>query len=219
MGNKNQDVKIQKFDYSGKHLFVYSDKRNVFIIFLSDEDNKLYKITTDKQLNIEYIDEIDVPEGFIYFKNIKFYKPVLVSDEHVFLGIIIFDDVSYKFNINGYKLIYTEKVDFVDNRQFNILSCLDDISITSYIQKKNKLYIVGIDVGFNDPIYGIVDLEKNQFDVVYHLYSDEGEIQLHSINTDTDSDLIYVCGWIDRLDYKGKLVRQKPYLEVFSFRQ
>lgn len=213
----NREIKIQKLEDSGKYLFVYSDKRNVFFIFQSAE-NKLYKITTDKSLNIEYIDEVETPENFTGYTNIKFYKPLTHNDEHVFVGIVMFEDTSHKFKIDRYKLHYTEQVEYIDNRQFNILSCLKNVRITSYIQKKHKLYLVGVDTEFHDTIYAVVDMEKDKFDQVYHLYSDLGDIVAHSVNTDTEDERVYICGWVDLLNEKGEKTDRKPYFEMFAFK-
>lgn len=213
----NKEIKIQKLEDSGKYLFVYSDKRNVFFLFQA-EDTKLYIVTTDKMLNIENVDEINTPENFPTYKNIKFYKPLSSNDDHIFVGIIMFEDKSYKFRIDRYRMVYTEQVDYVDNRQFNILSSLTNIRITSYIQKKTKLYIVGVDTEVNDTIYGVVDMEKDKFEQVYHLYSDCGDIVAHSINTDTEDERVYICGWVDVLNDQGEKLTQKPYFEMFTFK-
>lgn len=213
----NKEVKIQKLEDNGKYLFVYSDKRNVFFLFQA-EDTKLYLVTTDKLLNIDHIDEITTPENFASYTNIKFYKPLNGNDDHVFVGIIMFEGSSHKFKIDRYRLQLTEQVEYVDNRQFNILSCLNNIQITSYIQKKTKLYIVGVDNDVRDTIYGVVDMEKDKFEQVYHLYSDCGEIVAHSINTDMEDERVYICGWVDILDEKGEKTNQKPYFEMFAFK-
>ena len=212
-----KEVKIQKLEDQGKFLFVYSDKRNVFFVFQSEE-NKLNLITTDKQLNIEHIDEVTTPANFDKYTNIKFYKPLNLNDEHVFVGIIMFADCSYKFKIERYKLKLTEKVVYVDDHQFNILTCLANTRISSYIQKKHKLYVVGVDAETNDTIYGIVDMEKDKFENVYHLYTDTGDIVAHSINTDVEDERVYVCGWIDVLCKKGASPIKKPYFEMFTFK-
>lgn len=213
----NKEIKIQKLEDSGKYLFVYSDKRNVFFLFQA-EDNKLYIVTTDKLLNIENIDEIATPENFATYTNIKFYKPLNQNDDHVFVGIIMFEGSAHKFKIDRYRMQYTEQVEYVDNRQFNILTSLSNIRITSYIQKKHKLYIVGVDTEVNDTIYGVVDMEKDKFDQVYHLYSDCGDIVAHSINTDVEDERVYICGWVDVLNDKGEKVNRKPYFEMFTFK-
>lgn len=214
----NKEVKIQKLVDSGKYLFVYSDKRNVFFIFQSKDENKLYLITTDKLLNIEHIDEVSTPDNFASYTNIKFYKPLTHNDDHVFVGIIMFENSSHKFKIDRYRLQLTDQVEYVDNRQFNILSCLKNIRISSYIQKKHKLYVVGVDTEVNDTIYGIVDMEKDKFDNVYHLYSDCGDIVAHSINTDVEDERVYICGWVDIFNEKGEQTDQQPYFEMFTFK-
>lgn len=216
-----KDIKIQKLDDPGKYLFVYSDKYNVFFIFQSKEDNKLYKITTDKLLNIEYIDEIITPNGFNDYVNIKFYKPYTENNnEHTFVGIVMFQDSSYTFKIksNTYKLELNEKIDYVDNKQFNLLNCLKGIKITSYIQKKNKLYLVGVDEEHDDAIYGIVNMEEDCFENVHYIYTDNGEVVVNSINTDVEDERIYICGWYDITNNEGERLNQKPYFEMFTFK-
>lgn len=212
-----RDVKIQELTDKGKYLFVYSDRYNVFIIFHSKEDDKLYKIITDKMLNINYIDEILTPSDLVEYKNIRFYRPFSNNGDYIFVGIVIFDDRSYKFKIDGYKFYYTEKIEYIDGQKFNIniLSCLKDITVASYIQKKNRLYIVGVDEEYESAIYGVVNMEKNKFDRIYYLYSDFDEIVLNSINTDVDEERVYVCGWKNVLDNKGEVIYQTPFFEMF----
>lgn len=214
----NKEVKIQKLEDSGKYLFVYSDKRNVFFIFQSEE-NKLYLVTTDKLLNIENVDEVGTPDNFATYTNIKFYKPLSNNnDDHIFVGIIMFEGSAHKFKIDRYRMQFTEQVEYVDNRQFNILTCLKNVQISSYIQKKHKLYVVGTDSEFNDTIYAVVDMEKDKFEQVYHLYSDAGDIVAHSINTDVEDERVYICGWLDILNDQGEKINQKPYFEMFAFK-
>jgi hypothetical protein len=136
--SKHTEIKIHKLEESGKFLFTYSDKHNIYFIFHreNEEENKLYLITTDKSLNIENIDEIETPANFATYKNIKFFKPTGNDGDYAYIGIIIFEDCSYKFKIERYKLQLQDKLEFIDNRQFSILSCLKDVSITSYIQKR-----------------------------------------------------------------------------------
>jgi len=212
-----RDVKIQELTDKGKYLFVYSDRYNVFIIFHSKEDDKLYKIITDKMLNINYIDEILTPSDLVEYKNIRFYRPFSNNGDYIFVGIVIFDDRSYKFKIDGYKFYYTEKIEYIDGQKFNIniLSCLKDITVASYIQKKNRLYIVGVDEEYESAIYGVVNMEKNKFDRIYYLYSDFDEIVLNSINTDVDEERVYVCGWKNVLDNKEEVIYQTPFFEMF----
>lgn len=219
------EIKIQKLEDSGKYLFVFSDKYNLYFIFQTSDDGRIYKIITDKLLNIESIDEIEVPDNFTGYKNIKFYKPFGDGDTLEFIGIAIFDTESYKFKIEREKLVYTETIKFTDNKQFNLLSSMKDIELNSYIQKRNKLYFVGnhidreADTGHNDDaVYGVINIEKDSFEQIYYLYSDSGDIVLHSINTDTVDEKVYIAGWVNIRDERGDVVDVKPYFEMFVFR-
>lgn len=221
----SKDVKINELEDSdsGEFLFVYSDRYNVFVFFRHIQDNKLYKITTDKLLNIEHIDEISVPDGFFNYKTIKFFKPLSNGSDHDFIGIVVFDDISYKFNIaenNNDTLKYTEEVDYKNNNKFNMLSCIKDIDIVSYIQKGNKVYLVGTENKHiaGDPIFGVLNIEKDCLDNVYYLYSDNGEIELKAINIDTDDHKVYVVGSTVDIDKEGIIIDKKPYFESFILR-
>lgn len=220
------EIKIQTLEDSGKYLFVFSDKYNLYFIFQTNEDSRVYKIITDKLLNIESIDEIEVPANFTGYKNIKFYKPLGDGDTLAFIGIAIFENESYKFKIEREQLVYTETIKFIDNKQFNLLSSMEDIELNSYIQKRNKLYFVGNHIdpeaapGHNDDaVYGVINIEQDKFEQIYYLYSDTGDIVLHSINTDIVDEKIYIAGWINVRNERGEVVDVKPYFEMFVFRK
>lgn len=214
---------IEKLKDSGRFIFAYSDKRNVFFFFETSE-RKLYLVTTDKYLNIEYADEVDIPAIYKDYESIKFFKPyfnisVLDGNNHVFVGVITIYNKSYKFSVDGNKFSLGKEIDYVCNKQFNLLSCLKEIEIVSYIQKKNRLYLVGKDKSNDstDPIYGVVDIEQDKFEHIYYMYTDFGSIELLTINTDVDDSKVYVAGYSEVYE-DNVLVDTKPYVETFILR-
>lgn len=214
----NEDIRIDKLDDEGKHLFVYSDKYNVYFVFYSNARKSLYTIKTDKFLNILSIDEVKTPNDheFSQFTNIRFFKPYTKDDEHYFIGIVEFGEESFKFSIKYNVLQYEEKAQYQPSGTFNTLECLKDTEVVSYIQKRNRLYVVGYEDGDleKNPMYGIVDLEKDKFENIYYLFSDAGEITLNAINIDTDDLKVYVAGSLKQTDTGCEV----PYIEAFLLR-
>ena len=209
---------IEKLRDSGRFIFTYSDKRNVFFFFETSE-RKLYLVTADKYLNIEYVDEVEIPAIYKDYETIKFFKPYFNGNNHVFVGVITIYNKSYKFSVDDYKFTLGGGIDYICNKQFNLLSCLKEIEIVSYIQKKNRLYLVGKDKANDstDPIYGVVDIEQDKFEHIYYMYTDFGNIELLTINTDVDGSKVYVAGYCEVYE-DDVLVDTNPYVEMFILR-
>lgn len=215
----SSETRIDRLDDSGKFLFVYSDKYNVYFIF-HGSNNKLYLITTDKYLDIESADQIDIPDDFLKYDSVKFFKPYSNASDHTFIGIVKIKGKSFKFSIINLTLTLTEEVDYVDNCQFNILTCLKDLTVTAYIQKKNKVFLVGYyeyDKA-NEYVYGVVNIETDSFEQIYYIYSDKGDLILSSVNIDTDGLKVYVAGHVDH-KVNDQIVDFKPFAEEFFLRK
>lgn len=214
----SNETRIDNLEDSGRFLFIYSDKFNVFLFFWHLEKRTLYKITTDKYLEVEYVDEVTVPENFQYHTDIKFFKPYSNNNEHTFIGIVNHDGVYHKFTIETDRLTYKEKVDYAPAKQFNVLLALKDIEVKAHIQKRNKLFIVGEDrhEDKHDAIYGVLNLETDSFEQVYYIYSDKGDVRLETVNIDTDDLKVYVGGYIipDQNEQD-----QHPFIESFLLRK
>ncbi len=213
------DIRIDKLDEEGKHLFAYSDKCNVYFVFFSNSRKKLFNIKTDKRLSILSIDEIITPpeRDFSEYTDIKFFKPYTKGDEHFYIGIVRFNDDLFKFTIKYNNLQYEEKAQYEpSDTLIKTVACLCDSQITSYIQKRNRLYVIGHEVIDDEanPMYGIVDLEKDKFESIYHLFSDEGMISLNALNIDTKDLKVYVAGSLKNYDNNSEI----PYLETFMLR-
>jgi hypothetical protein len=218
MKENDKEIKLFDLEFNGEFIFVYSDKFNIFFFFLDKEDNKLYKITTDKYFMVEYIDEVDTPTDFHLYTNIKFFKPFNVHNtQYSFIGIVMFDNISHKFKIeDDNKLIFTEETKYHSNEGIlGTLSCLSTVDIFNYIQKKNKVYLIGYDEKYEDYIYAIVNIEDNKFEKIYSITSDYGDIIPLSINTDTDERKVYIVGKIVTYDDNDTVVSVKPYFDMF----
>jgi hypothetical protein len=163
-------------------------------------------------MDVEVVEEIECPDSFHQHTDVKFFKPYQkeISD-YTFIGITTIDDVSYKFSINNDKLELNETVVYTEVKTLNGLSCMRDIELISHIQKKNKVFLVGIstaDDGY-EPVFGVIDLAKDRFESIYYLYSDIGDIQLQTVNIDLDELRVYVGGGIQTDE------GSRPYIETF----
>lgn len=215
---ENKDIKLSDLEFNGEHLFVYSDRFNIFFFFFDHEENKLYKITTDKFYIVEHIDEIRTPEDFESFKKIKFFKPFNQNgNEYAFIGIVQFTNTAFKFKVDDRNsLIYTEEIVYAQpDGIINSLNSIKTIDINSYIQKKNRIYLVGYDEKYSDYIFTIVNIEDDKLEKVYSLSSDYGDIIPFSVNTDIDEGKVYVVGRIEYIDTNDKLEKVKPFFETF----
>lgn len=211
------EARIDRLVDEGKILFIYSDKYNFYVIFHKKEDNRLYRIIAHKDYEIDCVEPIDTPEDWCDCKSVKFFKPYVENTGNIiYVGIMTSNDnVSRKFTIENDEFLIKELVEFAPAKQFNMLNCLKHMEIVSHVQKKNRLFFVGKDIedGGSESVYGVVDLEKDQFDQIYYLYSDKGQIHLNSVNIDTDTLLVSIAGYFEA----GNLI--KPYLETLLLRK
>jgi len=203
------------FDKTSEIIFIYSDKYNILFFFYNYEENALYKITTDKFFNIEYVDEIEIPEEYKDFREIKIFKPVDKNGFYSFPGLLITDKGDYKFIITDDNTVVIEKE--TQYRPFNkteLLTCLNEFNIISFIQKKNKFYAIAFDKAYENYCFIEADIDKNQLTRCFSLYSDEGEVIPITINIDIADKRIYVGGKIEyEVDEFTKSA--KPFLEMF----
>lgn len=214
----SKKIKLSDLEFNGEHLFIYSDRFNIFFFFFDHEEKKLYKITTDKFFIVDYIDEINTPENFNQFTNIKFFKPIYSNNnEHVFIGIVQFNNRVFKFKVDDKNiLIYTEEIIYNQHDGIiNSLQSIKTIDISSYIQKKNRIYLVGYDEKYNDYIFAIVNIEDDKLEKIYSLSSDYGDIIPLSVNIDIDEEKVYIVGRIDYFVNNNKVVKVKPFFETF----
>lgn len=203
---------------NGEFLFVYSDKFNITFFFRDNVEKELYKITTDKYLMIDSIEEVKVPKDFFDAKKVKFFRPALNNNSTVYKGIAVFDNISKKFSINDYgDLSYFETTEYIDNSSLkNMVSCLEKIDVEFYIQKKDRIYLVGYDEEYQNYIYGVVDVVNDRFERIYSLFSDKGDIIPLALNTDVIQRKIYVVGKTELLDDNDQVIGTEAFFESFN---
>lgn len=215
---KSKDlVKLSNVTSLGKYLYCYSDKFNIYLFFSDFTDHVIYKVTCDKYFCVTEVDEITLP--FEYNKNldIRFFKPIESTDGvYKYVGIVDINNTTSKFEIDNSNNLKLSTTTVKNNRKlFTIISCLDDIEVDTYIQSKNKIYIIGFDTINKVNAYGVVDIESNKFLVYYLLYSDLGDVEPISINLDSSEEKVYIVGSINKYDDKDNLIETIPYLEAF----
>lgn len=221
MTNTTIDVSIFNLDEVGEYLFIYSDKLDIYFIFLNRENKQLYQITTDKYFTIKHVDEIfisnnidtrDIFESY----SINFFKPFIEKDNNiVFKGIIIFaDNLSFKFEIKNLRLEYQDKVNYI-KPNFELLNCISNIKVKAYIQKKQHIYLIGYDDKYGEEVYAKVNIENNVIEILHSFYTDLGEIKNNTINIDSEENKILVGGCINMLNNENVCIGTKPYIQTF----
>lgn len=227
MAKAASEDRITKLEDEGIFLYVYSDKQSIFFLFQHLVDKKLYKITTNKDFVIESIDEISTDKCVFNEGNvIRFFKPLTPTiNEYVFTGIITLGvSGTFRFFIQNDKFTFGERIDAMDLK-INLMKCTKGIQVISYIQKRGKIYLIGnADEGDNKnhPIFAIADIESDQFEQVYYIYSDKGPITLNSIGIDVSDMRVYVVGGIEvskkRQDSHSVVKVHQGFCETFMLR-
>lgn len=212
-----EELNFFDLDYNGEYLFVFSDKFNVFVIYFDREDNKLYLITTNKYFVIENIDEIETPSELRDYKNIKFFKPLNKDGTYVFNGIAVFENnKAKKFSIENLVFSFTEETEFQQKEfPFENLLSLGNVDINAYIHKRDKLYMIGYDIEYEDHFFSVIDTKEDVIDKLYSLYSDRGDIIPLSMNYDCQERKLYIAGRLNIYNERDTLVAIKPYFETF----
>jgi len=203
---------IETLSDKGEFLFVFSDKHNIILFFKEETTGDLYKLKCDKFREIEEAFLIEVPNELSNAKIVRFFKPYSSINDYSYGGLLKTDQGDY------HKFIIDNETMFIDyNFKYSpchpeSLPAITDITISNYISKKTKMHVLGVDRhdNGNEPIYGVIDVEKNQFDKIYYIYSDKGEVILNSLNTDVQGKNVYICGCI--LTPSGEKL---PYFETF----
>lgn len=198
----------------GVILFVYSDKRNLYVIYHDLEGDGVYKFVLDKLLTIESVHELEVPERFKEFKDLHWHKPVLQHNGcFIFSGAGTLEDGTYPFKITDMDVLEIGE-SLCSPNVFTLLpmASLEDIEVDVHIQKSNKLYVIGYHKETHDQVFVLIDLVQDKILRRYTLCSEVGEIVATTINIDCTDNRLYVGGFIR--DPKTCDVLQ-PYFDSF----
>lgn len=213
---KRKDVNITSIQ-SGECLHIYSNKHNVTFFILDKNEKTLYKVTTDKLLNIEYLDEVALPVNFINLSSIKFFTPKTFNDELTYSGIVVINNVASLFKMSDSTNIieYVRDAvnsDWLETTQLGrLLTCMGTFTVHRYVQKKQTIYAIGYDNEIKSSFYCIADTSIDKVVKLYYLNSDVGEIIPSSIVVDENENRVLIAGKI--VEYDTNSVT--PYYETF----
>lgn len=215
-----QDFKnFFELDNNGIIHYVHSDNYSIFIVYEDIEDNKIYRITLDKEYVVTSTSEIDISEMQEAFKFIKWHRPVVNNrNELIFTGCVTIESKgTYRFNISESKLSLTETVKINDSFEFKNFKCLNDFEVDHHIQKGNYLYVVGWDTRLNMYSFMQVHIGKDKAIRRYLFDSDQGQLIIHSFNIDSWGGRIYIAGEVKITSNEQDVVTSIPYLETFCY--
>jgi hypothetical protein len=211
-----KDLKIQQTIKSGKVLYTFADKFNIYYFLLAKENNEdvMYEIITDKYFNITDYNIINMDIDFNEVDDIVFHKPIRDNaGGYKFIGRIAYlnDDVdSFSIDIN-LEVTIKEEEQSINKSGFEMLECLERIEVKRHIQRDSLLYLIGYEGDRSIPFYGIVDIENDLILKIYYLYSDIGDIEPLTICMDLEESRVHVCGGIYD-EVKGGYI---PFFESF----
>lgn len=197
----------------GSVLFIYSSKRDVFLIYHDQEANTIWKITCDKQLIITAAQELRVPELFTRYNDLHWHKPTLQDNQLLYSGMVVTEGNTYTFRISEYGVLTMKREDSA-LKVFGLMpiDSLSKINVEFHIQKSNRLYAVGYRKDSEQQVFVIIDIIQDKILREYVLLSGVGEVMVNTINLDQNDSRVYVGGVI--IDPTTKATLQ-PYFESF----
>jgi hypothetical protein len=205
-----------------EYLYVFTTSSEVLFLIYDYDDDMLYKVICDKLLTILSYNVIELPDELKDFDTLKIFKAARprrtdrVSsgiDDYVLSGMAKINDIWYKTSIADDVLTLKEdNSNYTDELSNNLLECMSGLRLSSFMQKSNYFYVLGLVEDDEEPIpfYGIVDIEKDKFSRFYYLTTDIGKIYPVSINVDLEDKKIYAVGAIVNDNSVS------PYLEIFT---
>ena len=213
-----ENISLLKLQNRGSVLFVYSDKMHIYVIYHDMEEDRIYRFTCDKNLTVEAAREIEVPEKFLQYREINWYKPTTQTNGCItYAGAVKIDESFHSFKINDLDELTLE----VENYQHNSFSLLPmdslkDIEVDFHIQKSNRLYAIGYNKQTLEQVFVLIDLTQDTALRKYILYSDLGEVIANTINIDRVDGRVYIGGLIRNRETKETI---QPYFESFLMPQ
>jgi len=202
-----------------EYLYVYAGSYEILFLLYDRKDGTLYKVITDKGLNINYYTVIGTPEIFKNKGSIVFFKyKKKKSDgsiahnvyDYILNGLVIIDGINYRFAIEDEILTLEEGGTYIPLSN-NLLTCTNNTEVKIYNQRGNNIFVIGYSE--DDCIfYGVIDIEKDIFTKLYYLTSDIGDIYINSLSADLEDEKVYLAGYIKHFDSNTI----EPYLELFG---
>ena len=213
----SSSYRLERFTDRGKFVSVSSDKHNIYVFFLAEDDEKLYRIICDKYMTITSAEIVITPKEFNYDTEISFFRPAVNNQgDTIYSGIAKLKGEDSKFEIVNDVLTFHGPITR-HNKDISKFKAGDDFFVTSAMTKKQSIFFVGYDRnnGKNDPVFCELDTQNDIVTKVYYLYSDSCDIHLTGVDVDVYENRVYVVGYAVGLD--GYTVY--PYVESFFLRK
>lgn len=214
---EDSKLRLERFTDKGKYVSISSDKHNIYVFFLAEQDKKLYRIICDKYLEVQSAEIVFTPNEFEFEEDMHFFRPVVnYSGDTVYSGVTIVEGETRKFEILHDVLTIHEPIVKYD-KDISRFKAGKDFCVTSSLTKKQSIFFVGYDRnnGKNDPVFGELDSRNDVISKLYYMYSDSCDVHLLGLDLDVYEKRIHCVGYLIGLD--GKTVY--PYIESFFLRK
>lgn len=208
-----ESVSLSQLQNRGSVLFIYSDKMHIYAIYHDLEADNIYKFICDKQLIIESVHELKVPEQFLEYSELQWHKPTLRNGDFLYSGAAVIAGKTHTFKISDTGVLSVSAEECSPN-VFSLLpmDSLTGIEVEFHIQKSNKLYAIGYNKQTLQQLFVLADIAQDKILRQYTLHSGVGEIIANTINIDPSDSRVYVGGLIRDAATRRTI---QPYFESF----
>lgn len=209
-----ESLNLLQIQNRGSVLFIYSDKLKVYVIYDDLEENALYRFVCNKQLIIETVHPIDVPDNFMKYDDLQWHRPTMSAhNDIVYPGMVTIGDKSYLFKIDEQDSL-TISDQPVTSNVFSLLpmDSLKHVEVEAHIQKSNLLFAIGYNRDTLKQVFLLIDIAEDKVVREYTISSALGEIVANTINIDRSEGRIYIGGRV-RDGTTHKTLR--PFFESF----
>lgn len=204
-------------DNNGEVLYIYCDKNNIHLVYLDQEENKLYRFALDKFYYIELVSEVKGDISKYDFTDSVWHLPSQANDgTYIFKGLVKNKEtkVYEYFKINDFDVLSFTQANY-DPSEKEPRVFIKDVNVDHVIKKGNRTYIVGLSKKYNEQLFGILDNDSNEIIRKYYLNSDKGDLTCNTISVDFKEKRVYVGGAIREFDVDDNFVKSSPYLDSF----
>lgn len=209
----------------GRVLFLYADSHHLYAVYHDQEDSNVYQFTMTKHWDVVSVVQVENAKALLTARSINWHRPKECRDnprmvgsgswsfagnaqtpegEHIWFEI----DPMAKMTVRG----TSEKF---ERFKINSLSCLEHTDVEHHIQKKNLLYVTGVDTRYKEQVFLVVDIAKDKAQRRYHLRSDVGDLNIATLTIDHYEAKVYVGGSTDVYDSSDRLQHSLPYVDGF----
>lgn len=207
-----------QLDNNGIVHHVHSDSYHIHMVYEDTEDNKLYRLTLDKDYMVASCTQVQTPAPVSELQFIKWHRPgVDQQNEMVFTGCVTTDAGDYRFSIDDSNFTLVAPVKINESFGFQDLAALNGLEVDFHVQKGNLLYVIGWDLYMKSYAFAEVHLGTDKAIRRYTLESDDGQLLVRSLNIDPWCGRIYIAGEIKSTSTEQEQSTSRAYLETFCY--